>query len=376
MRFAVPVVICMVAAGCNGGGGDRLASALPPGSVSLPGLPKQGLVVPRGSGVELLGLDGSVVARLPRFEIGGGDTRRDALMHDLDSAGQLEQPRLVTPDDRYYRLDASRHALIPIWQPRVPLPGGAELVGGGDPHEFRGLSVVRRGHVLVRRDFFLAVVAGTLVQSRGRLLDLRTGRSWRLLPRCTGVGARGATAYVFCATGPPVRFCCGVDPYPNMWLERLARGQGATKVAQFSRDGPFPRVTGALSPNGRFVADQGEEICAGGYLRVGPTDGSRGDRPASGDGATGSLPYSTFLGWSADGRVVAQITWARDCEHTVRGGVYLVDPRTLKRTYVTRWAWTMWNAFPDPPVALRCPVGERLNGYRAVANGSRSCPRY
>ena len=103
---------------------------------------------------------------------------------------------------------------------------------------------------------------------------------------------------------------------------------------------------------------------------------SRGDRPASGDGATGSLPYSTFLGWSADGRVVAQITWARDCEHTVRGGVYLVDPRTLKRTYVTRWAWTMWNAFPDPPVALRCPVGERLNGYRAVANGSRSCPRY
>ena len=346
MRFSVYVLVCIVAAGCGGSGG-RHAGVLPPGLLSLPGLPKQGLVVPRGRGVVLLGLDGRVVARLPRFAIGpGGDTTRDALMHDLDWAGQLEQPRLVTPDDRYYRLDATRHALVAISRPRVPLPGGAELAGGGDPNEFRGLSVVRGGHVLVRRDVGLTVVAGTFVQSRGRLLDLRTGRSWRLPPRCMGVGARGATAYLFCATGPPVRFCCGVDPYPNMWLERLPRGQGATKVAQFSRDGPFPRVTGVLSPNGRFVADQGEEICAGGYLRIGPTDGSRPDRPVSGGGGTGPRPYSTFLGWSADGRVVAQITWARDCEHTLRGGVYLVDPRTLTRTYVTRWAWTMWNAFP------------------------------
>jgi hypothetical protein len=227
----------------------------------------------------------------------------------------------------------------------VPRPGGAELVGGGDPNEFRGLSVVRGGHVFVRRDVGLAVVAGTLVQSRGRLFDLRTTGSWKLPPRCSGIGARGGTAYLFCATGPPVRYCCGIDPYPNMWLERLAPGHRAAKVAQYSRDGPFPRVAGALSPNGRFVADQGEEICLGGYLRVGPSDGSRPDRPASGAG-TGRLPYSTFLGWSEDGRVVAQITWSRDCEHALRAGVFLVDPRTLKRTYVTRYAWTMWNAFP------------------------------
>jgi hypothetical protein len=84
----------------------------------------------------------------------------------------------------------------------------------------------------------------------------------------------------------------------------------------------------------------------GGYLYVGPTDGSRPARPASGDEGTGPRPYSTFLGWSVDGRVVAKITWARDCEHALREGVYLLDPRTLKRTYVTRWAWTMWNAFP------------------------------
>jgi hypothetical protein len=345
MRFAVSVLVCMVAAGFSACGG-RHAGALPPGSVSLPGLQRQGLVVPRGGGVVLLGLDGRVVARLRRFMVSpGGYTTRDALMHDLDWAGQLEQPRLVTPDDRYYRLDASRHALIPVSQPRVPLPGGAELVGGGDPNEFRGLSVVRDGHVLVRRDIALTVVAGTFVQSRGRLLDLRAEASWRLPPRCIGTGARGGTAYLFCATGPPVRFCCGIDPYPHMWLERLTHGHGATKVAEFSRDGPFPRVTGALSPNGRFVADQGEETCLGGYLYVGPTDGSRPARLVSGDGA-GKRPYSTFLGWSADGRVVAQITWARGCEHALRGGVFLVDPRTLKRKYVTRVAWVMWNAFP------------------------------
>jgi hypothetical protein len=69
MRFAVCVLVCMVAAGC-GGRGDRNAGALSPGSVSLPGLPKQGLVVPSGGGVVLLGLDGRVVARLPRFAVG------------------------------------------------------------------------------------------------------------------------------------------------------------------------------------------------------------------------------------------------------------------------------------------------------------------
>ena len=355
MRFAVSVLVCMVLAGCSGSGGGRHhTGALGPRPVSLPGLPRQGLVVPRGGGVVLVGLDGHVVARLPHFGVAGGDTRRDALMHDLDWAGQLEQPRLVGPGDRYYRLDASQHALIPVSQPRVPLPGGAELVGGGDPNEFRGLSVVRGGHVLVRRDFGLTVVAGRFVQSRSRLLDLRTAESWRLPPRCTGTGARGGTAYLFCATGPPVRFCCGIDPYPNMWLERLPHGHGPTKVAEFSRDGPFPRVTGALSPSGRFVADQGEETCLGGYLHVGPTNGSRDARFVSGDERNRSFPsselrgypYSTFLGWSADGRVVAQITWARDCEQALREGVFLVDPQTLKRTYVTRFAWTMWNAFP------------------------------
>ena len=206
MRLAAAALLLAGAlAGC-GGGGERRAGGLPPGSVALPGLPPQGLVVPRGRGVALVGLDGRVVARLPRFEVGpGSDTTRDELMHDLDWAGQLEQPRLVTTGDRYYRIDASRHALIPITRPRVPLPGGAELVGGGDAHQFRGLTVVRGGRVLVRRDMNLVVVAGAFVQSRGRLLDLRTGRSWRLPPRCIGAGARRDVAYVFCATGPPYR---------------------------------------------------------------------------------------------------------------------------------------------------------------------------
>ena len=354
MRLAAAALLLVaVLAGCGGAGGSRDARTLPPGSVSLPGLPAQGLVVPRGHGVVLVGLDGRFVARLPRFaSYPSGDTTHDEVMHDLDWAGQLEQPRLVTAGDRYYRLDASRHALIPVPGPRVPLAGGADLVGHGHVEAdgsivFRGLSVVRGGHVLVRRDVNATVVAGMFVQSRGRLLDLRTGTSWALPPRCIGAGVRGDAAYAFCATGPPYRYGRGgVDPYPHTWLERVTDLHGAAKVAEFQRAGPFARITAALSPNGRFVAEQGEPACGGGFLFVGPTDGSLNARLVSGDEWTSRSPFSTFIGWSADGRVVAHIQWGENCEQPSKEGVYLVDPRTLKRTLVTRDAGWMWNAFP------------------------------
>ena len=56
-------------------------------------------------------------------------------------------------------------------------------------------------------------------------------------------------------------------------------------------------------------------------------------------------PRSTLLGWSADGRVVVQLVWGY-CERPTKAGVYLVDPRTLRRTYVAREAWAMWNPHP------------------------------
>ena len=348
MRLAaIALVFVACLALCGGAGGSRRDRTLPPGSVSLARLPAQGLVVPARRGVVLVGLDGRLVARLPRFEpYPRTNTMHDEVMHGLDWAGRLEQPRLVTSGDRYYRIDASRHALIPVPQPRVPLPGGAELVAHGSA-VFRGLSVDRNGHVLVRRDLNATVVAGTLVQSRGRLVDLRTRASWRLPPRCIGAGAHGRVAYAFCATGP-------ADPgaqypgylYPHTWLERITHHHAAVKIAEFSRDGPFPRITAALSPDGRFVAEQGEETCGGGFMYVGSTDGSLRGRPASGDTKTASRPFSTFLGWAADGRIVAHIQWGDDCERPTKEGVYLIDPRTLKRMYLVRDAWDMWNAFP------------------------------
>lgn len=349
---AAGLLLVAALAGCDGGGGGRHAPTFPPGSVSLPRLPAQGLVVPRGDGVVLVGLDGRVVRRLPRFAFyPAGNTTHDDVMHGLDWGGPLEQPRLVTASDRYYRLDASRHALIPVPAPRVPLVAGAELVArsqfGAGKVVFRGLSVVRDGHVLVRRDLDVTIVAGVLVQSRGRLLEVRTGRSWRLPRRCIAAGVRRDAAYAFCATGPPYHYKGGgFEPYPYTWLERVTHDGGAARVAEFSRDGPFARITAALSPDGHFVTDQGEPTCGGGYLYVGATNGSQVARLVSGDVRTGSRPNSTFLGWARDGRVVAHIQWGDDCEHPLKEGVYLVDPGTLKRTYVTRSAWAMWNAFP------------------------------
>ena len=58
--------------------------------------------------------------------------------------------------------------------------------------------------------------------------------------------------------------------------------------------------------------------------------------------------FSELLGWSADGRMVVVFT-APYCDepygpqHPPRG-VYLVDPRTLARTYVTRSAEAMWSS--------------------------------
>jgi len=175
---------------------------------------------------------------------------------DAGGSGRLRRDRAAV-------VDALRHALIPVPGPQVPLSGGAELVGGGDADRFRGLSVVRGGHVLVRRDVNMTVVAGMFVQSRGRLLDVRTGTSWSLPPRCIGAGARQDTAYAFCAAGPPERYGRGrVEPYPQTWLERLTHRHGAAKVAEFPRAGPFLRITAALSPNGRFVAEQGDPHAA------------------------------------------------------------------------------------------------------------------
>ena len=60
--------------------------------------------------------------------------------------------------------------------------------------------------------------------------------------------------------------------------------------------------------------------------------------------------YSILLGWSADARLVVRFM-PQHCDTPLGpqrppNGVYLVDPRTLARTFVARAAVGLWN--PDP----------------------------
>ena len=103
----------------------------------------------------------------------------------------------------------------------------------------------------------------------------------------------------------------------------------------------------SLSPDGSWVAVEGANGCAASYVYVAPARGG-GARVVYGGAAKNlyDANYSQLLGWSRDGRLVVLFT-PPNCDepygpqHPPRG-VYLVDPRTLTRTFVARDADAMW----------------------------------
>ena len=331
MRRAALVVVLLALAGCRSSHAHAPAS----GVIALRPLPSQGLVDETRRGIALRDLRGRRLVWLPGFALyPRTESAQESLLDFL--TGRLPE-RLLHGPHGWYRLDAARHALMPVRNGRVPLAGGATAV----VHRPDKFAVERRGRVVLRgsveTDF--VVLSQRLVQSGTTLLDVATGRRWKLPPDCLTAGFRDRTPIVACGMGP------GADE--PLVLERvLARGVAhpiTQPVAHF-----VPQAA-SLSPDRRWVAVEGDTGCASRYVYVAPARGGTA-RLVYGRSPTNPFDanFSELLGWSADGRMVVVFT-APYCDepygpqHPPRG-VYLVDPRTLARTYVTRSAEAMWSS--------------------------------
>jgi hypothetical protein len=334
MRRAAVVVLLVALPGCR----SAHAHAPQSGAIVLRPLPTQGLIDEKRHGVALRDLRGRRLAWLPGFAVTQGSSQPEP--PDFLGA-RLRTPLFLGPHG-WYRLDVTRHVLLPVRGARLPLASGAVAVA----HRDEAFTLERRGHVVLRGSApsFL-VLSQRLVQNGRTLLDVETGRRWKLPPGCLFAGFRGRTLVLACGIAH------GAEGAARLVLERMAPG-GAVRPLAPQLAQLIPEAA-SLSPDRAWVAVEGDTGCAGRWTCVTPT---RGGAARLVYGRSPKRPwdayFSTLLGWSADGRLVVMLS-PQYCDepsgpqHPPRG-VYLVDPRTLRRTFVTRNADAMWNPAPRP----------------------------
>jgi hypothetical protein len=337
---AAALLLAVGLAGC-GGGGRSHAQGLPPGAVLLPKLPAQGLIDEERRGIALRDLRGRRLAWLPRFAV---YPRWGALTPGATSAflfARVRPPLLHGPHG-WYRLDVGRHVLLPVRGGRLPLAGGATAIAsGGQSPRF---AVVRGGRTILRGggDTF-RILSRRLVQAGTTLVDVETGRRWTLPPGCLPAGRVRATWILACGVFH------AAEAVSRLVLERLEPKGGIRRLAPpLAQLGPEEAW---LSPDKRWVAAEGFTGCAASYVYIAPTSGG-GARLVYGHSLTNPFRsnYSSLLGWTAQGRLVV-LLMPPYCDTPVSGppphGVYLIDPRTLTRTFIASSAVAMWNPAPE-----------------------------
>jgi hypothetical protein len=325
----------------------------------LPKLPAQGLIVPQGGGLLLLGLDGHVYGRLAGFLTYPNDPASSSqlFVHDVGiQALQSADPTVATVFDRQGRgwlLDAGLRRLVPLDPIEVALAGGAKLVikASGNGNGVSTTAIVERaGKTLLSGDVTVigaryASTANYNSQRPGVLLDLVTGKRWKLLPECAVAGV---------VSGRALAVCQPLGPNNN--------GSAPNRLYAFSQDGKsrtlFTFAPGlfaeslSLSPDRRWLLVNTSPGCGPGWSAVFPASGGAG-RFVTNDGlvpTSGNLPtsrYSYGLGWTNDDRVAADINAPRgsSCEKELSSGTFVIDPRTLSRIHLSSSrAELMWNA--------------------------------
>jgi hypothetical protein len=335
------LLLAVVLTGCRGDSGSGHVHLLPPGSLLLPTLPAQGLVDESRGGVALRDMRGRRLAWLPGFAVypSGAAVQASAAYGFL---GARLRPPLLHGPNGWYRLDAPRHALLPVADGRLSLAGGATAVAR---HDLR-FAVERNGRVVLRGSATntFRILSSRLTQSGTTLLDVATGKNWQLPPGCLTAGFDGATLILACGIAH------GAEGMAPLRLKRMVPGSVARPIAPALAK--LVPEAASMSPDGAWVAVEGVTGCSASYVYLAPVRGGAA-RIVFGRSTTEPFAanYSNLLGWTADGRLVV-LFMPPHCDtpygpqHPPRG-VYLVDTRTLARTFVTRTAVAMWNPAPS-----------------------------
>jgi hypothetical protein len=334
VRRAAIAALAVVLVGCS----SKHARPVQSGAIALPSLPAQGLIDERPHGVALRDLRGRRLAWLPGFAVNPRQESAQASI-EFELSTRLPEPLLHGPHG-WYRLDATRHVLLPFRGGRLRLAGGATAVAR---RGFR-FAIERSGHAVLRGGpLTFQILSARLVQAGRTLLDIEANRRWKLPSGCLFAGFRGRTLILACGIAH------GAEGAAPLVLERLVPGGTARPLAP--RLAELVPKTASLSPDRSWVAVEGDTGCAGRWVYVAPTRGGAarivyGRSAANPFGAN----FSKLLGWSADGRLVVLFE-PPYCDEPYGpqhppDGVYLVDPRTLARTFVTKTADAMWNPAP------------------------------
>jgi hypothetical protein len=316
-RAVVGALACAFLAG-TAAGADGLGPVLDPNGLSR--LPRQGLVVQAGSKLVLASARGRLLGHLDRFSLVADPA--------LDQLAPGPWP-LVVRDSAGDRWELRRGRL-------VESDGSLKLVNGAFLRRVRGRWTFLGGRVRFvseRRD-----LVTFFARRAARVLDVRSRRVTSLPWGCRAAARQGARWLLLC--GYPF----GGAETPSTVRVRESDGTlrklfGPAEVA----DHPAGWWTAAfVSPDGSRLLLQWSGMCEIPVAFLGRVSGGP-LRTVTGEPGLRNAPESIALGW-AGARAVVDLPKGACASGASRPGVYVVDPVTLRRTYVFRHS-RMWRSF-------------------------------
>ena len=321
--------------------------------LAMPWLPEQGLAIQEAHDVLLVGLDGHVYGRLAGFTL--AVSSRGEMLGSL--ASYLSETTLLQgPHGRAWLLAGGR--LTGISANRFTLPGGVRLdgrfvtTGYGSPDNPVAKIFVRdsRSGTVLAQGTDWGIVDGRLLVTAHAVVDLITRGRW-LLPsgvRWSYIAATPNTCTPAGIAAGRIDAVCAIKVKP-------AEHAGFNSLVRFfavSHDGRrellgrpflyanFGALNAFLSPDSAHIAATLAVGCGPPYAIVGPTRGGA-PRYVTGEDDlvrnTAHVANADMLGWSDDGRAVAEIG-VGECEGIHPPGIYLVNPATFARTLVVTLA--------------------------------------